>query len=196
MRLVFNVILLLIAAALAYMLYQSIEEPIAFDTEKERRKDIVVEKLQTIRKAQEMYRDITGNFAPNFDTLIDVLTNGRFTRIAVIGDPDDPNFTGEITYDTSYTAAIDSVRALGMDLSTLRYVPTFSDTEQAQFMIAADTIEYQSTTVAVVEVGTPWKSFMGEYADARFAKYDQNFSPTKMIKFGDLNKPNLSGNWE
>jgi hypothetical protein len=196
MRLVFNIILLLIAAALAYMLYQSIEEPIAFDNEKERRKDIVVEKLETIRKAQEMYRDITGEFAPNFDTLVDVLTNGRFMRIAVIGDPDDPNFTGEITYDTSYTAAIDSVRALGMDLSKLRYVPTFSDTEQTQFMIAADTIEYQSTTVAVVEVGTPWKSFMGEYADARFAKYDQNFSPNKVIKFGDLNKPNLSGNWE
>jgi hypothetical protein len=196
MRLVFNVILLLIAAALAYMLYKSIEEPIAFDTEKERRKDIVVEKLETIRKAQEMYRDITGSFAPNFDTLVDVLTNGRFMRIAVIGDPDDPNFTGEITYDTSYTAAIDSVRALGMDLSTLRYVPTFSDTEQTQFMIAADTIEYQSTTVAVVEVGTPWKDFMGKYGDPRFAKYDQNFSPSKILKFGDLNKPNLSGNWE
>lgn len=196
MRLVFNVILLLIAAALAYMLYQSIEEPIAFDNEKERRKDIVVEKLETIRKAQEMYRDITGNFAPTFDTLIDVLTNGRFTRIAVIGDPDDPNFTGEITYDTSYTAAIDSVRALGMDLAKLRYVPTFPDTKEIQFMIAADTIEYQSTTVAVVEVGTPWKTFMGDYADARFAKYDQNFNPNKVLKFGDLNKPNLSGNWE
>ena len=93
MRLVLNVILLLIAAALAYMLYMSIEEPIAFDAEKSRRKDIVVEKLELIRDAQEMYRDITGDFAPNFDTLVDVLTNGRFMRVAVIGDPDDPNFT-------------------------------------------------------------------------------------------------------
>lgn len=196
MRLVFNVILLLVAAALAFMLYKGIEEPIAFDNEKERRKDIVVEKLETIRKAQEMYRDITGNFAPNFDTLVEVLTKGRFTRIAVIGDPDDPNFQGQITYDTSYTAAIDSIRAIGMDLASLRYVPTFKDTEATQFMIAADTIEYQSTTVAVVEVGTPWKTFMGLYADKRFAKYDQNFNPNKVLKFGDLNKPNLSGNWE
>lgn len=196
MRLVLNVILLLIAAALAYMLYMSIEEPIAFDAEKERRKDIVVEKLELIRDAQEMYRDITGNFAPNFDTLVDVLTNGRFTRIAVIGDPDDPNFTGVITYDTSYTKAIDSIRALGIDLKSLKYVPLFKDTKQETFQIAADTIDYQSTTVAVVEVGTPYKSFMGKYSDARFAKYDQNYSPNKIIKFGDLNKPNLSGNWE
>jgi hypothetical protein len=196
MRLVLNVILLLLAAALAYMLYMSIEEPIAFDAEKQRRKEIVVEKLELIRDAQEMYRDITGTFAPNFDTLVDVLTNGRFVRIAVIGDPDDPNFTGEITYDTSYTKAIDSVRTLGMDLKTLKFVPLFKDTEQATFQIAADTIDYQSTMVAVVEVGTLYKLFMGKYADARFAKYDQNYSPNKMIKFGDLNKPNLSGNWE
>ena len=196
MRLVLNVILLLIAAALAYMLYLSIEEPIAFDAEKSRRKDIVVEKLELIRDAQEMYRDITGDFAPNFDTLVDVLTNGRFTRIAVIGDPDDPNFTGVITYDTSYTKAIDSVRTLGMDLKTLKFVPLFKDTEQTTFQIAADVIDYQSTMVAVVEVGTPYKSFMGKYSDARFAKYDQNYSPNKVIKFGDLNKPNLSGNWE
>lgn len=196
MRLVLNVLLLVIAAALAYMLYMSIEEPIAFDAEKERRKEIVVEKLELIRDAQEMYRDITGDFAPNFDTLVDVLTNGRFMRIAVIGDPDDPNFTGVITYDTSYTNAIDSVRTLGMDLQSLKYVPLFKDTEQTTFQIAADTIDYQSTKVAVVEVGTPYKSFMGKYADARFAKYDKNYSPNKIIKFGDLNKPNLSGNWE
>lgn len=196
MRLVFNIILLAIAAILAFMLYKSIEEPIAFDTEKDRRKDVVVDKLETIRTAQEMYRDITGTFAPTFDTLVDVLTNGRFTRIAVIGDPDDPNFTGVITYDTTFTPAIDSVHAIGMDLASLRYVPTFSDTEQTEFMIAADTIEYQSTNVAVVEVGTLWKNFMGAYSDVRFAKYDQGFSPNKVIKFGDLNKPNLSGNWE
>jgi hypothetical protein len=196
MRLVVNVILLLIAAALAYMLYKGIEEPIAFNNEKLRRKEIVVEKLELIRRAQEMYRDITGSFAPNFDTLAEVLTKGRFVRVAVIGDPDDPNFTGTITYDTSYTNAIDSVRTLGMDLSTLGYVPRFPDTEPVEFKIGADTIEYQSTSVAVVEVGTTWGTFMGKYANRRFAKYDRTYDPGKMIKFGDLNKPNLSGNWE
>lgn len=196
MRLVLNGILLLIAAGLAYMLYVSIEEPIAFNSEKLKRKDVVVEKLQLIRSAQEMYRDITGQFAPNFDTLADVLTNGRFMRIAVIGDPDDPNFSGVITYDTSYTYARDSVRALGMDVQALRYVPQFKDTKLTQFQIAADTIEYQSTMVAVVEVGTPWNTFMGDYSSPRFAKYDQKYKPGSMIKFGDLNKPNISGNWE
>jgi len=196
MRLLINVILLLIAAVLAYMLYQSIEEPIAFDAEKKRRKDIVVNKLETIRSAQEMYRDITGEFAPNFDTLTQVLTNGEFMRVAVIGDPDDPNFTGEITYDTTYSAAIDSVNNLKMNLGQLRYVPLFKDTEQTEFNIQALNIEYQATTVSVVEVGTRWRDFMGKYARKYYAKYDQKYDPGKMIKFGDLNKPNISGNWE
>lgn len=196
MRLVINVILLLIAAVLAYMLYLSIEEPIAFDAEKLRRKDIVVEKLEKIRDAQEMYRDITGEFAPDFDTLSYVLRNEDFRTIAVIGDPDDPNFTGVITYDTTYTPAIDSVNALGMDLDQLRFVPLFADTEQTEFQIAAELIEYQATDVAVVEVGTRWSTFMGKYARKYFAKYDQRYDPSNMIKFGDLNKPNISGNWE
>lgn len=196
MRLAINIILLLVAAALAYLLYQSIEEPIAFDAEKKRRSELVVEKLKLIRSTQEMYRDITGVFAHNFDTLAEVLTKGRFTRVAVIGDPDDPNFKGTITYDTTYMNAIDSVRALGIDLAQLRYVPKFKDTELTEFKIGAGEIEYQASSASVVEVGTSYGTFMGKYADNKFSKYDKSYSVTKMVKFGDLNKPNLSGNWE
>lgn len=197
MRLAINIILLLVAAGLAYLLYQGIQEPIAFNAEKESRQAVVVEKLEQIRDAQEMYRGITGSFAPNFDTLVDVLTNGKFALISVEGDPDDPNFTGEITYDTTFVAARDSVASAGIDLAQLPFVPSFSDTQTGQtFQIAADIIEYQATDVPVVEVGTRWSSFMGKYASVRFNKYDQKYNPNGMIKFGDLNKPNLSGNWE
>ena len=87
-------------------------------------------KLETIRKTQEMYRDITGEFAANFDTLNQVLTEESFALIKVVGDPDDPNFTGEITYDTTFLPAIDSIKALGIDLDDLRFVP-FTDNKVA-----------------------------------------------------------------
>lgn len=193
MRLVLNIVLLLIAAALAFVLYKGIEEPIAFNKVRKVRRDAVVAKLELIRDAQEMYRDIKGMFADDFDSLAHVLKTDSFMIVAVIGDPDDPNFTGEIEYDTTYKSALDSIRALGMNVDSLRYVP---HGHGAVFDIAADTIEYQSTLVPVVEVGTPWKVFMGRYADARFAKYDQKYDPNKPLKFGDMNKPNLAGNWE
>ncbi len=193
MRTIINVILGIICLFLVWVLYRSIEEPIKFEKEKNRRELAVIGKLQQIRTAQELYRGITGNFAPTFDTLREVLENGRFKIIQVFGDPDDPSNTEALRYDTIYKSAIDSVQALGIDLATLDKVP-FNDT--AHFEIFADTITYQNTLVPVVEVGVPRKVFMGPYADPAFAKYDKNYDPESYLKFGDRYAPNLTGNWE
>lgn len=194
MKLVINVVLLLIAAFLVYTLYGSIEEPIAFGDERVKRTDAVVERLKDVRQAQQLYRDVTGQgFAPTFDTLQEVLRNGRIPIVSVYGDVDDPNFDGEIRYDTIYKSAYDSIQALGIVLDSLPYIPY---TGGEKFEIWADTVTYQSTLVDVVEVKTYYKSFMGEYADPRFARYDQAYDPNKPLKFGNRSSPSLSGNWE
>ncbi len=193
MRLAVNLILVLIILGLGYVLYQSIREPIAFNQERTRRETAVVDKLRTIRTCQEFYRDITGGFAPDFDTLTHVLRYDSFAIIKVIGDPDDPNFTGEVSYDTTYTPAYDTVIALSINLDSLAFIPFGRG---AQFDITADTTTYQGTNVNVVEVGTPRSTFMGKYADPRFARYDQAYDPGSILKFGDLNSPKLAGNWE
>ncbi len=193
MRKIFSLAFLVLAFFLAFLLYRSIEEPITFADERALREDAVSDKLKIIRTTQEMYRDITGMFAPSFDTLKQVLTEGRFTEVRIIGDPDDPNFDPSTAYDTMYTPAIDSVRALGIDLDKLEYVPY---TDNKVFDIAADTIDYQSTKVPVVQVGIARKEFMDRFADERFKRYDQRYDPNAPLKFGDLSKPSLAGNWE
>jgi hypothetical protein len=193
MRLVINLILAAVVVGLIWVLINSIREPIAFKAERERRERAVIDKLMMIRTAQESYRDITGHFAHSFDTLKQVLSNDSFMVVNVIGDPDDPNFTGEVTYDTFYFPALDSIRKLGIQLDSLEYVPY---SQAVTFDIAADTLTYQSTLVDVVEVGIPRKTFMGRFSDPRFRRYDQSYNPNSIIKFGDMNKPNLSGNWE
>ena len=193
MRLLINLILAAIVVGLVWVLIQSIREPIAFQAEKQKRERAVIDKLMQIRTAQEAFRDIKGGFAPDFDTLAYVLKNEDFAIIKVIGDPDDPNFTGEIEYDTSYSPAIDSIIGMGIVVDSLKYVPYGRG---ATFMIDADTLTYQSTLVSVVEVGVRREDFMGAYADERFARYDQKYDPKKIIKFGNMNAPNLSGNWE
>ena len=193
MRKIFSLAFLVLAFFLAFLLYRSIEEPITFADERSVREDAVSDKLKVIRTTQEMYRDITGMFAPNFDTLKQVLSEGRFTEVRIIGDPDDPNFDPSTAYDTTYLPAIDSVRALGIDLDKLEYVPY---TDNKVFDIAADTIDYQSTKVPVVQVGIARKEFMDRFADERFKRYDQRYDPNAPLKFGDLSKPSLAGNWE
>lgn len=195
MKIVINLLLVVLIIFLGYLLYTNIKEPIEFKREKTKRENAVIEKLKDVRQAQEHYRSITGSFANNFDTLTHVLKTGEFMIVNVQGDPDDPNFDiSQIIYDTSYFPAYDSIQSLGLNLDSLRFVP-FAP-KGTEFDIQADTIEYQKTTVHVVEVGVRRKAFMGPYGDERFAKYDKLYEPNSRLKFGDMNTPNTAGNWE
>lgn len=192
MRLLFNIIIIALIALLAYMLYNSINVPIKFQAEKQKREAKVIAQLEDIRDAQEIFRKITGKFAGDFDTLAHVLRNDSIPTINLEEDPEFPGDPDKFIKTTTYSAAIDSIRSLGISLDSLGYIPYAS----AKFDIEADTLRYQSTLVNVVQVGTKYKNFMGDFADPKFAKYDQSYNPEKLIKFGDLTKPNISGSWD
>lgn len=194
MKTIISLVLALLVAFLAYVLYLNIKEPIAFQEEKGIRKNAVVTKLQDIRTAQEIYRSVTGEFAANFDTLAQVIKSDSIRIVTIFGDKDDKKSTEEFREVITYKAAIDSLRSKSnINLDSLRYVPF---TDGMTFNIAADTLTYQSTLVNIVEVGTRWKNFMGKYASPSYSKYDNSYDPNRMLKFGDMNAPNLAGNWE
>jgi len=175
MRTIFSLLFLVLAFVLAFLLYKSIEEPIAFNAERATRTDAVSSKLEMIRDAQDLYRDITGEYAANFDTLKEVLTDGQLLSIRVVGDAD-------------------AAAGLGIVLDDMEIVP-FTD-GKVKFDIDAKQIEYQSTNVPVVQVGVRQSAFMGQFADKKYQRYDQSYEPSKPIKFGDLTKPTLSGSWQ
>lgn len=192
MRIVINSLLFLLILGLIYVLYSSIADPIKFRVEKQKRERAVIDKLVEIREAQAMYFDITGRYASSFDSLKHVLETGQFISIKIEGDPDDPNFE-DFDRDTTYYAAIDSVKSLGLDLAAMPDVPYG---EGAKFEIFADTIRDEGSLANVVEVGTLYKSFMGEFASRKYAMYDDRYDPNKFLKFGDKSKAVLTGNWE
>ncbi|OAV44187.1 hypothetical protein [Lewinella sp. 4G2] len=192
MRTVFSLLFLLLAFVLGFFLYKSIEEPINFDAQRNLRKDAVTAKLEMIRSAQELYRESTGEFAPTFDTLKQVLREGDLLSIKVLGDADATDGS-EVTYDTTYIPLRDTFPGLGIKLEDLEVVP-YTD-GQVKFDIEAKNIAYQSTNVPVVQVGVRQSTFMGKYADERYKRYDQNYEPNSAIYFGDLTKPTLAGSW-
>jgi hypothetical protein len=191
-RTIFNLILVALIGFLVFLLIKSIEEPIAFKEELEARRDAVVEKLITIRTAQKAYYGIKQEYAADFNSLKKSLSSDTFLIINVNGDPDDPN-NSEVTYDTTFIMAADSMASLGLKLDSLEYVPYGAG---KTFRIGADTIRSQKTLVNVVEVGTLWSDFMGKYGTPKFQKYDKNYKPNEILKFGDMNKATLAGNWE
>jgi len=192
MKLAVNAILVLLIAGLGYILFSSIREPITFKGELDRRTDAVKARLIQIRTAQESYRSITGEFAPTFDTLKQVLNSGKFALVSIESDPSDPNNEDKYVYDTTFLSAIDSMRSMGINLDGIEKVPFSSG---AEFSCFADTITYQKTLVHVCEVGTSFDKFMGEYANEKYTKYDDSYNPFGIIKFGSRSAPNLAGTW-
>lgn len=195
MRIVINLLLLAAVVLFGYLTYNSIRTPIDFKAELDKRESVLIKKLMTIRTAQDLYRDVTnGSYAKDWDQLKDTLTHGKLRFINIIGDPDDPNFDpSQLVRDTTYKNVIDTVKALGINLDSLRYIP-FSNGKV--FDLDADTMTYKSTLVNVIEVKTSYNNFMGPYADPKYSMYDKRYDPENVIKFGDMTKPTTAGSWD
>lgn len=195
MRKVINLALILITLVLTYWLYTSIKEPIAFHSERDKRKDAVIASLKNIQIAQDVYRMVTGNFANNFDSLSSVLKNREIEIAKLESDPSDPTNQDKFIKTVSYKSAKDSLFSMlgkQINIDSLRFIPY---TDGKTFEIDADTLTHQGSLVNVVQVGTKYKEFMGEFANPSYKKYDKFYDPEKMIKFGDMNSPNTNGNW-
>jgi len=191
MKTVIHLLLFLVSLGLMYALYSTIKEPIQFKNQYNKRSEAVVTKLKDIRIAQKLYRTITDTFAESFTDLENVLSTGRFEIIQVHGDRD--AIGSQVTYDTLFVAAKDSIASLGLNIKELKSVPF---TDNKQFDIFAGKIDQQGIIIPVVEVSAKWGDFMGEFGDPKYKKYDKKFSPKNKIKFGSRSKANLSGNWE
>lgn len=195
MRKVINLVLVLITLVLAYWLYASIREPIAFHQERDKRKEAVIAMLKKIQTAQDVFRMATGQYAKNFDTLAAVINNGKIEVAKLEADPTDPSNQDKFIKTLTYTLAKDTLFAIlgkAINVDSLRYIPYGNG---KTFEIAADTLTHQNSLVNVVQVGTKYKEFMGEFANPSFKKYDKFYDPEKLIKFGDMNSPNTNGNW-
>lgn len=192
MKYLINLLVIALIGFLAYTLWNSIQEPIKFKEELGKRQDVVTEKLTMIRSAQEIYRDIKGEFAGSFDELRNTLMTDSIPFTRVEADPNDPTNEALFKKFTTYSPAMDKVKEMGINLDDMASVP-FSNS--ASFEMVADTTTYQSTLVPVMECMTRYKEFMGEYADPRFKKYDNDYNPEARLGFGSMSSPNLEGNW-
>ena len=189
---IINVVLTLLVIGLIYYLAMLINEPIEFQAERSKRERAVATQLMKIRTAQQAYKGITGEYAATFDTLRHVLSTDSFQIITVFGDADVEG--SEVTRQTSYVHALDSMATLGISLDSLDYVPYGSDT--AKYKVEAAVIEYQSTEVPVVQVSIPIRDYMGPYANAKYMKFDNSYDPNLVLKFGDMTKPSTNGSWK
>ncbi|WP_337125273.1 hypothetical protein, partial [Staphylococcus aureus] len=90
-------------------LIETIAEPIRFEKEKNKRYAQVIERLKMIRTAQIAYRDAIGEFADDWESLVEITKNGQIKVVKVIGNPDDSlDILAGIRYDTIMVSIADS----------------------------------------------------------------------------------------
>lgn len=70
MKIVFNLLLVCVAGVLAFMCYQSIQIPVQFKAEVDKREEVIIQRLKDIRTLQETHRDMYGTYCGSWAELI------------------------------------------------------------------------------------------------------------------------------
>ena len=80
-RTIVSILLAVVAAALAYLMYNSIHSSVKFNDEYEVRREASADKLKAIRTLEEAYKSTYGHYTGSFDTLFNRLLNEDSMRV-------------------------------------------------------------------------------------------------------------------
>lgn len=209
MRTVIQSILALAVLLLAYLLFESIQEPIRFNREVKKRETATIQRLKDIRTAEESYRSKFGIYTENFDTLIHFVRYDSFPIIKAIGSIPDSLYNlgvtekkalemGIIIRDTSYVRVIDSIFSASYYIDSIRYVP-YCDTNQF-FLGATELLTASKVKVKVFEANVLNKILLHGLNNQLIINYSADRE--KIVGFAGLKvgsletSTNNAGNWE
>ncbi len=210
MKTVLQVVLFLVAALLAYLIYTSIQRPIDFEKEKAARYNVTIERLKDIRKAQVAFKDVHGRFTGSWDTLINFVKNDSVRLVRKIGNITDSMLEAGITErkalqmklivrDTIRESVLTSVFGEGYKIDDIKYIPV-PDTI-AEFQLGATVIATGSGIKVPVFEAKAHNNIILRGLDnqLRINLNDQRRVQEKYpgLKVGSLTETNNSaGNWE
>lgn len=209
MKAVINILLTVVIIILAYLLYESIMDPIRFNKEKDRRETAIKERLIDIRSAQVLYRSKYGRYTGSFDTLINfikfdslalVFRQGQVTDDMVAKGLDEQKALkqGLIIRDTTYIPINDSVFSIKYPIDSIRFVP-FLTGEQFEMASAALTTG-SMVIVQVFEASVLNDVFLKGLDRQLVINYNalrKEIAGFAGMRVGNIVEPNNNaGNWE
>ena len=193
-----NIGLAIVALFLAYLVYDSIRQPVVFENTRREREIKVVQSLKDIRSTQVLFKQTYNRYTANFDSLIEYIKTGELPVVNIVADPNDTTFTKTINDTVGYIKVIDSLfgRRENFDINTLRIVP-FS--QGAQFEMQAGSIRRGGLRVAVFEAKTHYSSYLWDLDPQRVNNLraeQEDLDKYAGLKVGSMDEPSTSGNWE
>lgn len=195
MKYLVRIVLVIAVIGLAYSLYESINRPIRFDKEKNRKYELVIERMKDIRGAQIAFRELNQKYTDNFNELIPfldtadfVLTQRRDTVIKFYNKLyREYQLKDSTLVDTlGFRSIKDSLFNKNFDLKKLAYIPETN----SKFILETATTERSGLTVQVLKA-TAKKEIILDGLDKDLIK-----TRAKDLIMGSLTEPNLNGNWQ
>lgn len=207
MKTVIQIVLFLAIIALGYFLYDSIMEPIRFNSEVKVREDATVSKLKDIRTIQVAYKDVHGKYTGSFDTLINFVKYDSFPiqkkEFMPGWDPDmytekEGLDKGLIKISVSKMSVKDSLFPPEYPIDRIKYIPF---TNGKEFSLGAGEVPTVSkVTVKVFEASALYDTLLQGLDEQLVINYiydREKITKFPGLKVGSLTEAtNNAGNWE
>lgn len=208
MKTALQIVLVFVILGLAYLVYDSVNQPIKFNEEYAKRQEAVVNRLKLIREAQVAYKSINQKYTGSFDTLIDFVKNENFKVVKMEGTLTDSMLqagmtekdalkAGIIKRDTVLISVKDSLCS-GLNPDSIRYVPY---TDMAQFELGASSLTTSSgLVIPVFEAKVANRVYLKGLDNQERINLDdmaRKLGRYEGLKVGSLEEANNNaGNWE
>lgn len=138
-----QIFLLLLIVFLGYLITESINEPIKFNKEKDKRYAKTIQRLKDIRTAEVAFKSKYDRYTGSFDTLINFAKRDSFIVVKQIGSEEDSIAVArkQIVREKIKVSVKDSLFR-NVDVDSLRFVPYTGG--RSQFELAAGVLETAS----------------------------------------------------
>lgn len=195
---ILNIVLTLLAIFLAYKVYDSIRQPVAFENTKKEREVKVIQNLKDIRNTQILFKQTYNRYTANFDSLIQYIQTGELPMVNIIPDPNDTTYTKTINDTVGSIKIQDSLfkSRTNFDVTNLRYIP-YSDSQE--FEMQAGYIMRGGMKVPVFEAKAPFSSYLKDLDKQRVMNIkaeQEELEKYAGMKVGSMTEASIDGNWE
>ncbi len=206
LRWIVSVLCVIASVFLIYLIYSSVTLPIKFKQEKEKRYAKVIKQLKLIRDVQEKYRDFSGKFSNNEDTLVNFVKTGKLYLTQTLNVKKEIK-VGELTKEISVikidTIGTEPVNKYFKDrnVNNLFSVPGL---DNVKFDVVAKSIEKEgalvkNTIIEVFEAKVGKEKVLHDLdeneVNLELLRKENDQVKGKFISVGSLEKVTLKGNW-
>jgi hypothetical protein len=225
MKTAVKVLLGISIVVLGYLCYSSVQTPIKFEEERNKRENDVIASLMNIRKAEVEFKNTHGYYTASFDSLITFIKDGKMKVIKKEGSLSDEQLDKGLNEikamqivkrgnakeieenglqgfrrDTLYVPVLETLFKGVYDDNTISKIAIIPHSNNQKFGIKTAIQEKNNIKLPLLEVTAPYEAYLGDLNKQELSNLidlQEKLDKYPGLKIGSVVEPNNNaGNWE